>query len=197
MSERLPRTFYQRDAREVARDLLGRILVTSIGGERTSGIITEVEAYLGAHDAASHTYRGLTQRNRAMYLAGGHAYIYFIYGMYYCFNVVTGIEGDGEAVLVRGVEPLEGVEMMRERRGLRAMPAKELANGPGKLAIALGIGPELNGTDLLADPRIWIEPGERLSDANVVTTPRIGITKSTEHHWRWVRREEDTTKRKR
>ncbi|MBS1912198.1 MAG: DNA-3-methyladenine glycosylase [Bacteroidetes bacterium] len=195
MRERLPRSFYQRDARQVARDLPGRVLVTNIGGHRTSGIITEVEAYLGADDAASHTYRGLTQRNRAMYMVGGHAYIYFIYGMYYCFNVVTGTEGSGEAVLVRGVEPLDGEETMRERRGLQTKPSKDLANGPGKLAISLGIGPELNGTDLLADPRIWIEPGERLPDSDVITTPRIGITKSTEHHWRWVRREDHKAKR--
>jgi DNA-3-methyladenine glycosylase len=123
-----------------------------------------------------------------MFLAGGHAYVYFIYGMYYCFNVVTGSEGRGEAVLIRGVEPLEGIETMRMRRGIMAGKPLALANGPGKLAIALAIGPELNGADLRTSDRIWIERGTPLHDAEVINTARIGITKSAEHPWRWARR---------
>jgi DNA-3-methyladenine glycosylase len=185
---RLLRSFYLHDARQVARELLGRILVTEIGGYRTSGRIIETEAYLGADDLASHAYRGLTQRNRAMFMGGGHAYVYFIYGMYYCFNVVTGEPGRGEAVLIRALEPLEGIATMRERRGEKIRREADLASGPGKLTIALGIGPELDGADLTRNPRIWIEPGAPLDDDEVMTTPRIGITKAVEHEWRWVRR---------
>lgn len=185
---RLPHSFYTRDARLVGRDLLGQVLVTVAGGVRTSGIITETEAYLGQDDLASHSYRGPTDRNRSMFLPGGHAYVYFIYGMYYCFNVVTGLEGIGEAVLVRGVEPLEGIETMRKRRKRQLRRPADLADGPGKLAIALGIGPELNGADLATDPRVWIERGEDIPERMVLATPRIGITKSVEHPWRWVRR---------
>lgn len=185
---RLPHSFYTRDARLVGRDLLGQVLVTMIDGVRTSGVIIETEAYLGQDDLASHSYRGPTGRNRSMFLPGGHAYIYFIYGMYYCFNVVTGLEGIGEAVLVRGVEPLEGIETMRERRSRQVRHAADLSNGPGKLAIALGIDPRLNGADLATDQRVWIERGNDIPEHMVLATPRIGITKSVEHPWRWVRR---------
>lgn len=186
---RLERSFYLRDARTVARELLGQVLVTELDGGRASGIIIETEAYLGGEDPASHAHRGPTGRNRAMFLQGGHAYVYFIYGMYYCFNVVTGLEGSGEAVLIRGVEPLEGIGMMQQRRKRPLRRTSDIANGPGKLAIALGIGPELNGADLTVHPGIWIEGGAPLPDADVISTPRIGITKGVEHPWRWLRRE--------
>ena len=182
----LDRSFFMRDARIVARDLLGRILATNINGVQTSGRIIETEAYLGAEDMASHAYRGLSRRNRSMFLAGGCAYVYLIYGMYYCFNVVTGEEGEGAAVLIRAIEPLEGIEAMRERRGRSPRNDNELADGPGKLAIALGIGPELDGVDLTTSSRIRIEQGEPVPDALVMATPRIGISKSVEHPWRWV-----------
>lgn len=183
---RLPHDFYLRDAREVARDLLGRTLVTTIDGLRTSGQIIETEAYLGKEDMASHAFRGLTGRNSAMFLSGGHAYIYFIYGMYHCFNVVTGDEGTGEAVLIRGLRPIDGVETMRMRRGGTPRHDTALTDGPGKLTIALGIGPALNGTDLNDDPRIWIDEGSPLGADEILATPRIGITKSMEHPWRWI-----------
>jgi DNA-3-methyladenine glycosylase len=183
---RLHQEFFTRDAREVARDLLGRTLVTLVDGIRTSGTIIETEAYLGSEDMASHAYRGLTGRNGAMFLGGGHAYVYFIYGMYYCFNVVTGEAGSGQAVLVRGLAPLDGVATMRERRGRMPKREIELTNGPGKLAIALAIGPELNGADLMTDRRIWIEEGDPIPDDRVLATPRIGISKAVEHEWRWV-----------
>jgi len=183
---RLHHHFYRRDARTVARELLGQVLVTIVGGSRTSGIIVETEAYLGEGDQASHSRNGPTDRNRAMFMAGGHVYVYFIYGMYYCFNVVTGPEGSGEAVLVRGIEPLEGIEVMRQRRERPGNSTAGLADGPGKLAIALGIGPELNGADLATDHRISIEGGTAVPDERLLVTPRIGITKSVEHHWRWI-----------
>lgn len=185
---RLTAPFYLRDAREVARDLLGHLLVTEIDGVRTSGIIIETEAYLGVDDEASHSHRGPTKRAAPMFLEGGHAYVYFIYGMYYCFNVVTGNEGDGEAVLIRGVEPVDGIEAMQRRRGRAPRKAIELANGPGKLAIALGIGPELNGANLVTSHQVWLERGTPIPESEVMTTARIGITKSAEHPWRWVRR---------
>lgn len=183
---RLSGDFFQRDARVVARDLVGRVLVTVGDGVRTSGRIVETEAYLGAGDPASHSHRGPSARNAPMFLVGGHAYVYLIYGMYWCFNVVTGVEGDGEAVLIRAIEPLDGIERMRERRGSRVRRDADLANGPGKLAIALGIGPQHNNADLATDRRVWIEPGEPVADDAVRTTPRIGITKAVEHEWRFI-----------
>jgi DNA-3-methyladenine glycosylase len=184
---RLTESFYLRDARTVARDLLGQVLVTAVDGVRASGRIIETEAYLGVDDAASHAHRGETARNAAMFLAGGHAYLYLIYGMYWCFNVVTGPAGHGEAVLVRAIDPLEGVDAMRARRGaLRS--ERELANGPGKLVIALGVTSRMNGADLVRDERVWIERGRHVDDDDVVTTPRIGITKAVEHEWRFIER---------
>ena len=190
---KLPRAFFQRDARIVARQLLGHRLVTVIDGVRTSGRIIETEAYVGQVDAASHCYRGKTPRNQAMFLDGGHAYVYFIYGVHHCFNVVTGEAEVGQGVLVRGVEPVEGIEVMRQRRNQRAgtsasVANANLANGPGKLTIALGIGPEHNGIDLLNNPHIWIERDRSLADHEVSATPRIGINKATELEWRWVRK---------
>lgn len=190
---KLPRAFFQRDARVVARQLLGHRLVTVIDGVRTSGRIIETEAYVGQVDAASHCYRGKTPRNQAMFLDGGHAYVYFIYGVHHCFNVVTGEAEVGQGVLVRGVEPVEGIEVMRQRRNQRAgtsasVANANLANGPGKLTIALGIGPEHNGIDLLNNPHIWIERDRSLADHEVSATPRIGINKATELEWRWVRK---------
>lgn len=187
--DRLPRSFFTRDAREVARDLLGRILVTHIDGVITGGVIIETEAYLGdGGDEAAHTHRGPTPRNRPMFLIGGHTYVYFIYGMYHCFNVVTGIEGNGEAVLLRGVEPLVGIEAMRRRRARATERDIDLANGPGKLTIAMGIGPAISGVDLTIDKRVWISAGTPLADDAVAVTPRIGITKSAHLPWRWLRR---------
>lgn len=182
---RLPTPFYQRDARMVARELLGQVLVTVRDGVRTSGRIIETEAYLG-DDPASHSHRGPTARNAPMFLAGGHAYVYLIYGMYWCFNVVTGPEGHGEAVLIRAIEPLEGVEEMWRRRGDHVRRESELANGPGKLVIALGLGPEHNNADLEADRRVWIEAAETVPAPLVRATPRIGISKGLEHEWRYI-----------
>lgn len=179
------REFYQRDARIVARELLGQRLITLIDGERTSGRIIETEAYLGTGDAASHSHRGKSPRNATMFLTGGHAYVYLIYGMYWCFNVVTGDEGDGEAVLIRAIEPLEGIDAMLIRRG-SIRSEVDVANGPGKLAIAMGIGHELNGADLVTDSRIWIERDERIADERMAATTRIGITRDAHHEWRYV-----------
>jgi DNA-3-methyladenine glycosylase len=183
---RLPRSFYLQPTQVVARDLLGCLLVTRHEGRRSAGVIVETEAYLGSIDPASHAYRGPTARNRAMFLEGGHIYVYFIYGMHHCCNVVTGPAGLGEAVLIRGIAPTEGIDLMRQRRGTVPRREADLSNGPAKLTVALGIGPELNGVDLMTDPRIWIEAGTPFADEEVETTPRIGITKAADLPLRWI-----------
>ena len=185
MNTSLPCNFFHRDARLLARDLLGRTIVTMFDGARTSGRIVEVEAYR-EEDPASHCYRGRTARNDAMYAVGGHLYVYFIYGMHHCVNVVAGEEGYGEAVLLRAIEPIEGIDIMRERRGPHVRD-RDLANGPGKLTKALGIGPEQNGLDL-CDPSspVRLLHGTPLADDQVVTTSRIGITKGVELEWRFL-----------
>jgi DNA-3-methyladenine glycosylase len=172
----LPTSFYRRPAEAVARDLLGRYLVHEVDGERLALRLVETEAYLGAPDRASHAWAGRrTQRNESLYLLGGHAYVYFIYGMHYCLNAVTGEAGVGSAVLLRAGEPIAGEERMRDNRSLtsKARPG-DLAGGPGKLCQALAIGRELDGV-LLDRPPLYIARGEPVSDEEVVASPRIGV----------------------
>ncbi len=161
----LPRSFYARPTVEVARGLLGQILVH---GE-TSGRIIETEAYLGVGDLAAHSARGLTERTRVIFGPPGHAYVYLIYGMYECLNVVAEPDGTPGCVLIRALEPLTGLELMRERRHHH----RHLANGPGKLTLALGITRAHNGVDFTRGP-LLIRPGAPPADIRV--TPRIGIT---------------------
>jgi DNA-3-methyladenine glycosylase len=189
---KLPRSFYARgDALEVARSLLGkRLVVPAPTGERVSGRVVEVEAYVGVEDRASHAYGGRrTARNESMYAEGGAAYVYFIYGMHHQFNVVTGPAGFPAAVLVRAVEPEEGLEWMRRRRPARA--DRELTSGPGKLCRALGIDLGYNGEDL-EGPRIWLEDaGARLSPRDISSGPRVGVDYAGEdalRPWRlWIK----------
>jgi DNA-3-methyladenine glycosylase len=175
---------------EVARDLLGRLLVVPArGGRRVSGIIVETEAYRGPEDRASHAHGGRrTLRTETMYRPGGTAYVYFVYGMYHQFNVVTNVADVPHAVLVRALEPVEGVALMRRRRG--EGPDRALTSGPGKLCIALGIDRRLDATDLLGD-RIWLEPGRPVPPSAVEAGPRIGIDYAgewVERPWRfWLR----------
>jgi DNA-3-methyladenine glycosylase len=154
---KLPREFYLREETiTIARDLLGKLLVLNDEkGQRISGMIVETEAYMGEIDRAAHSFGGRrTARNEITYAAGGHVYVFFIYGMYYQLNFVTGPPDHPHVVLIRGIEPIEGVEIMRERR--RPMLDKNLTSGPGKLCIAFGIDRSLNGEDLLGD-KIWLE----------------------------------------
>src|SRR2546423_1100203 len=150
MQVKLPRSFYLReDTAAVARDLLGKLLVVPAeDGTRVSGMIVETEAYMGIGDRAAHSFGGRrTARNEVMYGLAGHVYVFFVYGMYYQFNVVTGPADHPHAVLIRAVEPVEGIEMMRVRRG--EMKERNLTSGPGKLCMAMGIDRRLNGEDLL------------------------------------------------
>jgi len=190
-SDKLPREFYLRpDVLTVARDLLGKLLVVpGPNGERVSGRIVEVEAYRGPEDRASHAYGGRrTKRTETMYGIGGTAYVYFVYGMYYQFNVVSNIANTPHAILIRGVEPVEGIEWMRERR--LGQPDRNLTNGPGKLCIAMGIDRDLDRADLLGN-KVWIETGKPLTPRAIARGPRIGIDYAEEwieKPWRfWIR----------
>lgn len=190
-NNRLPREFYTRpDVLTVARDLLGKLLVVpDRKGRRVSGMIVEVEAYRGPEDRASHAYGGRrTKRTETMYREGGFAYVYFVYGMYYQFNVVSNVADVPHAILVRALQPIEGVDIMRERR--HSHPDHNLTSGPGKLCIALGIDRALDSADLLGDC-VWLEEYENVSARRIARGPRIGIDYAQEwieKPWRfWIR----------
>ncbi len=172
---RLSRDFFVRDTLTVARALLGQRLVRMLDGVRLSGRIVEVEAYIGEKDQASHARCGLTGRNAPMFGPPGHAYVYFIYGMHHCFNVVTERENYPAAVLIRALEPLEGIEVMRARRG--GVPHVRLTNGPARLCQALNIDRRrFDGADLCApDALLFIEKNGGVPDGAVATGPRVGV----------------------
>jgi DNA-3-methyladenine glycosylase len=174
-----PSGFYDRSAEEVARDLLGAFVVSKIGGVRCAGEIVETEAYVGPHDEASHAHErfGRTPRNVAMFAAPGHAYVYLIYGMHWCLNVVTGAEGYPAAVLVRAARPVEGVEAMRARRPGR--PGRDLLRGPGNLCRALGVTGAQN-LHLLDRAPLWLAPGAAVPEVEVERGPRVGISRAVE-----------------
>jgi DNA-3-methyladenine glycosylase len=173
---KLPREFYTRPGvLTVARELLGqRLVVPTRDGRRVSGIIVETEAYRGPADRASHAYGGRrTRRTETMYRIGGTAYVYFVYGMHHQFNVVTNVADVPHAILIRALEPAEGVDVMERRRARAAYP--QLTSGPGKLCAALGIDLTLDAADLLGD-RVWIEPGDARVSASVIARgPRVGV----------------------
>lgn len=179
---RLPRRYFQRDPRVVAPDLLNKIIARDDG---RAGRIVEVEAYCGAEDPAAHTFRGPTKRNATMFGPAGHLYVYFTYGMHWCANTVCGEEGQGWGVLLRAIEPVAGVEAMREARGNPAR-LKDIGSGPARLAQAMGITGEQDGADLIKGDR-----GFRLLDDGTpppldpVAGPRIGISQAKDHPWRW------------
>ncbi|NNE11762.1 MAG: DNA-3-methyladenine glycosylase [Ilumatobacter sp.] len=164
------------DAPDVAPWLLNKLLIR---GECV-GRITEVEAYR-EDDPASHTHRGRTPRNEVMFGPAGHLYVYFTYGMHHCANVVTGVAGSGAAVLLRAVEPLAGIELMRERRGGRA----QLADGPAKLCQAFAIGPEHNGADLIDGDDVGLFDDGTAPPTDPLVGPRVGITRAIDTPWRW------------
>lgn len=180
----LPRAFFDRETELVARDLLGSVLECRTADGTASGMIVETEAYLGEHDPACHAAAGRTQRTAPLYGTPGSAYVYFIYGMYWCVNAVTRAEGLPSAVLIRALEPRDGLELMRIRRP-RARRDTDLCNGPGKLCLALGIGVEHNGLSLQKLP-LRIRSGITVNDADVAVTPRIGISRAADWPLRWV-----------
>ena len=195
-SERLPRSFFLRPAVTVARDLLGHLFVHRLGPRILIGRIVETEAYR-SDDPASHSFHGRTTRNEVMFRRGGFLYVYFTYGMHFCANVVTGPEGTGEAVLIRAVEPMVGLEIMAANRRKTTdrssrLPMNrwlsdsmiQLTNGPAKFCQAFGIGKELNGIDL-EGTRVFLVKGEGLPTRAVGRSGRIGIRVGTEHLWRF------------
>lgn len=189
---KLPHEFYTRqETLQIAQDLLGKTLVVPTEtGERVSAIIVETEAYLGEIDKAAHSYKNRrTKRTETMFAVGGTVYIFFIYGMYYQFNIVVGEKDVPHAILIRGVQPLENIETMRERRG-KKMPDKNLTSGPGKLCIALDIDKRFNGADITGD-KIWLEDGREISIKEIAYGKRIGIDYAeefSENPWRfWIK----------
>ena len=184
----LPRSFYARPTLDVLRDLIGKVLVHEVRGRRAAGVIVEAEAYIGESDPACHAAPGPTRRNAPLYGPPGHAYIYLNYGIHWLVNAVTEADGFPAAVLIRALDPIEGVELMARRRGLRASAVRDdaararLCRGPGNLTVALGITHAQNLADLCRGPL-------RIEDRGIVPpavswTPRIGIRVGTERRWR-------------
>lgn len=185
-AEPLERSFYARPAREVARSLIGQLVVSTAGGEPTAGMIVETEAYVGPEDPASHAAEriGRTARNRAMFGPPGTAYVYLSYGIHWCLNAVTDREDHPGAVLIRAVEPLDGLALMRRRRGT---PDRDLARGPGRLCQALAITGEMNGHPLDQPPLVFLRGPDVPSDS-IDAGPRIGITRAVDWPLRFTLR---------
>ncbi len=182
----LSRKFYDRDTIEVARDLLGKTLVRVLDGRRMlSGIIVESEAYRSTDDPASHSYRGKTERNSVMFGPVGHAYVYFTYGNHHCLNLVAkdGATPAG-AVLIRAIEPLEGVSTMQMHRGTDDI--FNLASGPGKLTEALRINKKQNGADVTRREELYVLDGEGAESSRIIAAPRIGINVALDKKWRFL-----------
>jgi DNA-3-methyladenine glycosylase len=197
---RLPFGFYAtEDTISAAKQILGKLLVVPAeNGERVSGMIVEVEAYCGITDRGAHSYGGRrTARNEVTYGAGGHAYVFFVYGMYFQLNVVLGPVEHPHVLLVRGIEPVEGIEVMRARRG--EMKDSNLTSGPGKLCIAFGIDRSFNGEDLVEGNRIWVEDHRSFTEGETAIGKRIGIDYAGEDAdlpWRfWAKENRYVSKR--
>lgn len=181
MGKKLKRSFFKKPTLKVAKELLGKYLVVKKGGKLVSGKIVETEAYIGKKDPASHAYIGVTPRTKLMFGKPGYAYIYLTYGMYYCLNFVTERDGFPAAVLVRAVEPKEGLDLMIKRRKIKNK--ENLTNGPGKVCKAFGLDKKLNGADICSDV-IWIEDrGE--NPEKIISASRIGIKAGKDKKWRF------------
>jgi len=184
MTNKLPRQFYVQDTVTVARALLGCVLWRRRGRELLAARLVEAEAYLGANDAASHARRGLrSPRNASMYLEGGHAYVYFTYGMYWCLNVVTQETDIAEAVLIRAGEPLKGIESLRRRRP-KAKRDSDLMSGPGKLCMAMDIDRRLDGEPLDGDRLFLTGRDVAIDESEIGVSTRIGVEGAVDSaHW--------------
>lgn len=184
----LPRSFYERYTIDVAKDLLGKLLVRRFpDSSYVAGVIVEVEAYRGEDDPASHAYRGLTSRNKVMFGKPGVAYVYFTYGMYHCLNIVTEPEGVPAAVLIRAVEPVFCIDIMMKFRETKDI--RNLTNGPGKLTMAFSITRELNGVDMTEDDILFVSNYNKYSKFNIGVSSRIGIRVGLDKPWRFYIKE--------
>lgn len=187
-SKKINKNFYKRELLLVAEELLGKILVKKEGNKLLAGRIVEVEAYDGDTDRAAHSFGGMTKRNEVMFNEGGLLYVYMSYGVHYCCNVVTGIKGKGTAVLIRAVEPVEGIKKMIENRFGRTLNNEReiynLTNGPGKVCKAFDINIHDSGTELTGG-KIYILDGMLKDNELIGISKRIGITKSRELPWRY------------
>lgn len=180
----LKRSFFARDTVIVAQELLGKYLIRQIGNLRLVGMIVETEAYRAHDDPACHAYKGKTARTAVLFGEVGHAYIYFIYGMYYCLNVSAHSPHLAGGVLIRAIEPLEGISFMEQQRNKPFGPA--LTNGPGKLVQAFAIPPTFNDLDLTQQGPLYITTGKLIDPSLINATRRIGITKAKDKLWRFI-----------
>lgn len=187
MEKLLNREFYLQNAEIVAKELLGKYIVREYEGKKIVCKIVETEAYIGPEDKACHAYNNrCTERTKVMFEEGGKAYIYFIYGMYYCLNIVVEREGKPEAVLIRGIEPVENIEEIKSNRSIKSKKEQDLTNGPGKLCTALKIDKSLNGYDITRKGELYITEGEEIEE--IITAKRINIDYAEEYrdkHWRF------------
>ncbi len=180
---KLPREFYLRGAVIVAKELIGKYIFRRLEKETLSGIIVETEAYTGRTDPAAHSYNGKTKRNAVMFEEGGVAYVYFTYGNHFCFNVVTCKKNTPSAVLIRGIEPVSGIEIMKKNR--QTGDLFNLSNGPGKLTKAFNIDRKLNGANLLGEEIYIAAPAGKNKEYRILKSKRIGITRNIEKQYRF------------
>jgi DNA-3-methyladenine glycosylase len=186
---KLDADFYQQDALVVAQKLIGKLLVRKLQGTEVISQIVETEAYIGPEDKGCHAYQNKrTKRTEVMFSSGGHAYIYLIYGMYYCFNVVASVKDKPEAVLIRAVEPIAGTDIIRENRAIKSKKLAALTNGPGKLCQALNLDKKLNGYNLISGDELYLTDDNTEQNCQIVSTKRINIDYAEEYRdtpWRF------------
>lgn len=188
LTNKLPKKFYLNDPVNLAPQLLGKIFVRKFNRKILSGRIVEVEAYRGKDDPAAHSFGGITKRNEIMFREGGYLYVYFTYGMHFCANIVTGNGNEGCAVLIRAVEPLDGIDIMAlnrfDKKNISGTEKINLTNGPAKICYAFSITRNENGTDLTGS-KIYLTDASGISKDNIVQTTRIGIKKAVDYPWRF------------